>query len=33
MIPEERGYEAVIVEKRTLLVDPTSRVVIALMTG
>ena len=32
MIPEERGYEAVIVEKRTLLVDPTSRVVIALMT-
>jgi hypothetical protein len=33
MIPEERGYEAVIVEKRTLLVDPTSRVVIAPMTG
>jgi len=33
MIPEERGYEAVIVEKRTLLVDPTSRVVIAAMTG
>jgi Protein of unknown function (DUF1236) len=33
MIPEARGYEVTMVEKQILLVDPGSKVVIALMTG
>jgi hypothetical protein len=33
MIPEARGYEVAMVEKQILLVDPRSKVVIALMTG
>jgi hypothetical protein len=33
MIPEARGYEVAMVEKQVLLVDPRSKIVIALMTG
>ena len=33
MIPEARGYEVAMVEKQILLVDPRSKVVVALMTG
>jgi len=33
LIPEARGYEMAMVEKQILLVDPRSKVVIALMTG
>jgi hypothetical protein len=33
MIPEARGYEVAMVKKQILLVDPRSKVVIALMTG
>ena len=33
VIPEARGYEVAMVEKQILLVDPRSKVVIALMTG
>jgi hypothetical protein len=32
-IPAARGYEVAMVEKQILLVDPRSKVVIALMTG
>ena len=33
MIPEARGYEVAMVDKQILLVDPKSKVVVALMTG
>jgi Protein of unknown function (DUF1236) len=33
MIPEARGYQVAMVEKQILLVDPRSKIVMALMTG
>jgi hypothetical protein len=33
MIPKARGYEVAMVEKQIVLVDPRSKVVVALMTG
>jgi Protein of unknown function (DUF1236) len=33
MIPAARGYQVAMVEKQILLVDPRSKVVMALMTG
>jgi hypothetical protein len=32
-IPAARGYEVAMVEKQILLVDPRSKIVVALMTG